>query len=249
MSPSAPVKKAAAKKAASKAPAKKAAAHKSAPKQDLRSAILMAALQHIPFDGWTHDVLQKAGKEVDVNAAELMVMYPAGPTDLLWQFAEMGEAEMLARLNQHKLITMKMRDRIRTGVLCWLEAMAPYKEAVQQALRSSLMPSHAWLSVKSVARLASMIWYEAGDQATDFNYYTKRGLLMAVFGATIIFWLNDQSDDYTKTREFLNQQLDRVLQLGQGIGKVKDLISQAKILPSIFSSLSDTVKSAAKRRA
>ncbi len=252
MPPSAPAKKAAAKKAVTKAPVKKAAAQKPLPKHNPRNAILAAALSHVPFDGWTHEVLQKAGREVGVNAAELMMLYPAGPTDLLWQFAEMGEAEMLAHLNTHKLITMKMRDRIRTGVLCWLAAMAPYKEAVQRALRSSLMPSHALLSVKSIARLASSIWYEAGDQSTDFNYYTKRGLLMAVFGATVIYWLNDQSDDYTKTREFLNQQLDRVLKLGQGIGKVKDLFGQAKGLSGLASHLSglgETVKTATKRSA
>lgn len=219
------------KKSAAKAPAKKAAGKKPS---DPRAAILQAALVHVPFDGWTHQVLQKAADEVGVNAAELMVLYPAGPADLLWQFSEMGETEMLARLTKHKLITMKVRDRIRTGVLCWLEAMAPHKEAVQQALRSSLLPSHGWLSVKSLARLASSIWYEAGDQSTDFNYYTKRGLLMAVFGATVLFWLNDQSDDYEKTREFMGKQIDRVMQLGSGISKLKDLMGQAKVLPDIL---------------
>ena len=49
------------------------------------------------------------------------------------------------------------------------------------------------------ANTVDAIWYAAGDSATDFNFYTKRGLLAAVYGATMLYWLDDRSPDCTDT--------------------------------------------------
>jgi hypothetical protein len=32
-----------------------------------------------------------------------------------------------------------------------------------------------------------------GDNATDFNFYTKRALLAGVYSTTVLYWLNDKS--------------------------------------------------------
>jgi ubiquinone biosynthesis protein COQ9 len=58
-----------------------------------------------------------------------------------------------------------------------------------------------------------LIWYAAGDTATDFNYYTKRGLLASVYGLTILYWLSDTSKGVSQTEAFLAQRLNDVMQI------------------------------------
>ena len=54
------------------------------------------------------------------------------------------------------------------------------------------------------------IWHAAGDRSTDFNFYTKRGLLAGVYAATTLYWLDDRSDDAQATAAFLDRRLAEV---------------------------------------
>jgi len=64
------------------------------------------------------------------------------------------------------------------------------------------------LGLRLVYRTVDAIWYAAGDTATDFNFYTKRALLAAVHGATMLYWLEDRSPDGVDTDAFLERRLD-----------------------------------------
>jgi ubiquinone biosynthesis protein COQ9 len=59
------------------------------------------------------------------------------------------------------------------------------------------------------------MWYAAGDQSTDFSFYTKRATLAGVYGATLLFWLDDRSDDAVETWAFLDRRIAGVMQIPQ----------------------------------
>jgi ubiquinone biosynthesis protein COQ9 len=56
------------------------------------------------------------------------------------------------------------------------------------------------------------MWRIAGDRATDFNHYSKRAILMGVYGSTSLVYLDDTSEDLADTRAFLNRRIDDVMQ-------------------------------------
>src|SRR3546814_5806567 len=56
------------------------------------------------------------------------------------------------------------------------------------------MPQNAPLAAKTLWRTADAIWRAAGDKAVDFSYYTKRATVGAVYSATLLVWLNDESE-------------------------------------------------------
>jgi ubiquinone biosynthesis protein COQ9 len=60
-------------------------------------------------------------------------------------------------------------------------------------------------------RTVDAIWYAAGDRSTDFNFYTKRGLLAAVHAATTLYWLDDRSEGGADTAAFLDRRLTEVM--------------------------------------
>jgi ubiquinone biosynthesis protein COQ9 len=55
------------------------------------------------------------------------------------------------------------------------------------------------------------MWRIAGDKATDFNHYSKRAILMAVYGSTSLVWLDDDSAGFAETRAFLDRRIDEVM--------------------------------------
>ena len=73
------------------------------------------------------------------------------------------------------------------------------------------MPQNALLAAKIGWRSADAMWRLAGDTATDFNHYTKRMTLGAVYASTLLAWLDDESDGLADTAAFLDRRIDDVM--------------------------------------
>jgi ubiquinone biosynthesis protein COQ9 len=74
------------------------------------------------------------------------------------------------------------------------------------------MPQNAPTGLKTGWRTADLMWRMAGDTSTDFNHYTKRMTLGAVYGSTLVTWLDDQSEGWADTAAFLDRRIDNVMQ-------------------------------------
>ena len=82
-----------------------------------------------------------------------------------------------------------------------------------------------------MARTVDAIWYAAGDTATDFSYYTKRGLLAAVYGSTVLYWLGDESEGRVETWGFLERRLEDTMRVRRLGGSIECMLDK---LPSPF---------------
>ncbi len=221
---------------APKKPRKKPAAPKSAaespgaentPPNDtqLKDAVLAAALPHAAFDGFTDTVLTRAGQEAGVSAADLARLFEGGPIGLVAYYSEWADARMEERLAAMDLGAMKIRARIAAAVKARLAVLAPNKEAARRAGALLSLPIHAALGARLVYRTVDAMWRAAGDTATDFNFYTKRGILAGVYGATAMRWFNDTSDDEKATDDFLAARIENVMQFEKFKAKAKEALS------------------------
>ena len=57
------------------------------------------------------------------------------------------------------------------------------------------------------------MWKAIGDPSTDFNFYTKRITLGAVYSSCFLYWLNDESDNAADTWDFLDRRIENVMQI------------------------------------
>jgi ubiquinone biosynthesis protein COQ9 len=69
------------------------------------------------------------------------------------------------------------------------------------------MPQNVPLALRTGWRSADHMWRLAGDTATDYNHYSKRLILSGVYTATLLAWLDDQSEGWTDTAAFLDRRL------------------------------------------
>ena len=191
--------------------------------QQLREAVLAAALPHAAFDGFTDSLLQKAGAEAGVAKTELKRLFEEGPLSLIEFYSSWADTEMEKRLGDLK--TMKIRERIALAVKTRLAVLKPHKEAARRAAALLSLPMHAALGAKLMYRTVDAMWRAAGDTSTDFNFYTKRGILAGVYGSTAMRWFNDTSTDEKITDDFLAARIENVMQFEKFKAKAKDALS------------------------
>jgi ubiquinone biosynthesis protein COQ9 len=195
----------------------------------LKAAVVAAALPHVPFDGFTDKVLTEAAAEAGLDKISVARLFPQGPLSLVEAFSDGIDAEMEQRLAKLKLAQMKIRERIRTAVTTRLELLKANKEAARRAAAFLTLPPHVSMGAKLLYRTVDTIWRAIGDTSTDFNFYTKRAILAAVYSSTLMRWFTDDSENETATQEFLAHRIDNVMQFE----KLKaDIRERAKGWPS-----------------
>ncbi len=199
-----------------------------------RDAVIKAALPNVPFDGWTAKTLAEAAEAAGLRGA-VPRLFPGGAADGVAHFMDMADRMMVEDLKTHDLSALKVRAKVALGVRLRLERWTPHREAVRRALALSPHPAVAGPVLRNWGRVVDLIWRAAGDRSADFNFYTKRGLLAAVYGATVLYWLDDRSDGCANTWAFLDRRIEDVMQ----VPKIKAKIAEGlKAFPNPFSVLS-----------
>ncbi len=182
-------------------------------REEKKDAIVLAAAPHVAFDGWGDEALAQGAQDAGFDANTAKRLFPGGAVDAIAHFATLSDRAMIAAMEKADLQSMRVRDRVIFGVRARLEYLAPHREAVRHGLGILMLPTHAMLMAKITHTTVDHIWYMAGDRSADFNYYTKRGLLGTVYGATVLYWLNDKSENCADTWDFLARRIDDVLKI------------------------------------
>jgi len=180
-----------------------------------RAALIEAMLPNVPFDGWSRAALRAAARRIGLSADEALALFPGGAAELVACFSRWADLRMLDRFESMALEPLRISDRIALAITTRLEILAPWREAVRRALSVLALPRHAPLGLRLLYETVDGIWYAAGDRATDFSFYTKRGTLAAIYAATLLYWVADTSPEFSDTRAFLDRRLSDVASIGK----------------------------------
>ena len=157
---------------------------------DITDRILDAALLHVPFDGWSDASFRAAVADADVDPVVAQGLFPRGAVDLAVAYHKRGDADMLRRIAGADLAEMRFRDRVVFAVRARIEA-AEDREAVRRGTTLFALPPYAPDGARLIWGTADAIWTALGDTSRDFNWYTKRATLSAVYSSTVLYWLGD----------------------------------------------------------
>jgi ubiquinone biosynthesis protein COQ9 len=191
-----------------------------------RDALIEAMLPDVPFDGWSRAALRAAARRIGVPAAEALALFPDGPADFVACFSRWADRRMFDRLESLPLDKLRVPERIALAVNIRLEIVEPWREAVRRALTILSLPQNAPLAMRLLYETVDGIWYAAGDNATDFSFYTKRATLAGIYAATLLYWLEDRSPASADTREFLDRCLADVARIGQARRRLQTAVDR-----------------------
>lgn len=197
---------------------------------EIREVVAPHLAVHAAFDGWTDLAVESAAMEVGVDADLAKLALKGGAMALIDAWIGSIDAEMARRLPPEKLASMKIRERITALVATRLEIAAPDREGQRRAIAIMAMPQNVPASARIGWRSADRMWRLAGDTATDFNHYTKRATLSAVYASTLAVFVNDDSDDFAETRAFLDRRIENVMQFEKAKAQAK---KRSEHMPSL----------------
>lgn len=181
------------------------------PNPDLKTRLLEAAEAHVPFDGWSEATFAAAIADSDVDPVVARALCPRGAVDLAVAYHKAGDSQMVAALTPDVLRDMKIREKITFAVRCRLE-LCPDRELIRRGSTLFALPHLAATGAQLVWGTADAIWNAIGDTSKDINWYTKRATLSAVYSATVLYWLGDESEGQLATWEFLDRRIENVMQ-------------------------------------
>ena len=182
---------------------------------------LQEALAIAAFDGWSEAMAAQACKQAGVRESEYIRACPNGAIDLLDAWMLAADEHMAEHAENITISSLKVRERIKQLVLCRLHYFAEHREAMRRACHLLATPWHMPTNLCMLHRSVDRMWHLAGDNANDYNWYTKRLLLSGVYSSTLMYWLNDDSADFEATQSFLDRRIENVMQVGQWVGKFK----------------------------
>lgn len=181
------------------------------PLERLRRQLALAVGENAVFDGWTAKAVDSAATKLGIDPVQARLAMPKSQAAMIDCYIQEVDRALEASFTPKQLSGMKIREKIRALVWRRLEIMGPAREAVRSALAILAMPQNIPLALRISWRSADLMWRLAGDTSTDFNHYTKRMTLSAVYGSTLIAWLDDQSENWSDTAAFLDRRIDDVM--------------------------------------
>ena len=181
------------------------------PLEQLRRKLALAVGEDAVFDGWTPKAVDSAAEQLAIDPAQARLAMPKTQAGLIDVYIQEVDRGLEAWFTPQRLAKLKIREKIRALVWRRLEIMGPAREAVRRALAILAMPQNVPLALRTGWRTADAMWRIAGDSSTDFNHYTKRMTLGAVYGSTLLVWLDDDSEGCADTAAFLDRRIDDVM--------------------------------------
>jgi ubiquinone biosynthesis protein COQ9 len=183
------------------------------PLEKLRRQLALAVGENAVFDGWSRAALDSAAQQLGLDPVQARLAMPKTQAGMIDVYIQEVDRALEAWFTPERLAKLKIRDKIRSLVWKRLEIMGPAREAVRRALAILAMPQNVPLALRTSWRTADRMWRIAGDTSTDFNHYTKRMTLGAVYASTLLVWLDDDSEGWIETAAFLDRRIDDVMKI------------------------------------
>ena len=179
---------------------------------EIRAKLAPGIAANAAFDGWSDAARDMAAQAEGIDTDIAALAFKDGPVDMIDAWFVHIDGVMLAAVPSERLALMKVRQKITALVEARLDATSIDRESLRRALAILALPQNLAKATRLGWRTVDTIWRAAGDVATDYNYYTKRTILLGVYASTITVFLDDESEGLAETRAFLGRRINGIMQ-------------------------------------
>ena len=80
-------------------------------------------------------------------------------------------------------------------------------------------------SLKTLFNISDEIWYIAGDTSLDFNFYSKRFILMNIYLNSFLYLISQRNRNLNSLENFVEKQIKAILTFGKLKAKFKNSVN------------------------
>jgi ubiquinone biosynthesis protein COQ9 len=147
--------------------------------------VLDEAVRLAPRLGWNAGLVTAAAAAAGLSPADADLLLPHGPRDLAALLSRRHDRAALEVLAAFDPAALKIRQKIRQGVIARLDAAVADREAMRRLAAFLAFPTNLPLALRLVWDSSDLLWRWAGDVATDENHYSKRAILSGILVSTL----------------------------------------------------------------
>lgn len=190
---------------------------------EVRAHLAPILPHHAAFDGWRSEAVAMAAAEGGIDPDIARLAFHDGAMDMIDAWFASVDARMAEALSTEQLAALSIRQRITSLVEARLALLAGDREALRRAISIMAMPQNAVHAARLGWRAADMMWRAAGDSATDLNHYSKRMTLAAIYAATLMVFIDDESDGWAESRAFLARRIEGLMRFERAKARWKSV--------------------------
>ena len=159
----------------------------------IKSIILQKLKKIVSVEGWSEKVLKQLLQN-GVEKSDLVTYFQYDYKELLKYSLEELNNSLEKEINKINIINYSLNKRIKKILMLRFNILNNDKEFYKKTFYHLLIPSNNKIMKSSLYKSVDTMWYLAGDNSTDFNFYTKR-LILAVIYVNALFVLFNKNFD------------------------------------------------------
>lgn len=172
---------------------------------------------------WDAQLIKQVEEECELAHGYADILYPDGIEEIVTAYETLQDQKMLELLIIEE-VPLKVRKKISKALKVRIKNCSS-KIILRKNQSFLCKPENLALATKLAWETCDKIWRYAGDNSTDFNHYSKRGLLAGVYLSAIVFYMNDESEGFIETDNFIDTNLERII----NIANFKNIIKLPKL--------------------
>lgn len=196
--------------------------------KEIQEQILAAMLLTVNQWGWSQEVLDQTTCNLGYPAGMSLVVFPEGLDQVLKSINQYFDQQMIKQFQKKHEITLRTHEKIRMMLQIRLEAMQPYYQSLIKISKYYAHPIRFSIMAKCLWKTVDEMWHLVNDKSLDYNYYTKRGLLYRIHSATLIYWMNQNSDDLIPVLDFMDRKFKNISKFSKLKAKITNILSFSK---------------------
>lgn len=162
----------------------------------------------LPFEDINDKLLEITEVKADLPSGYSLLLFPNGINEVVDFLEEYQDNNMFLQLTKLEQ-PIKIREKISLALKTRIKDISPLVSS--KIATYFACPTNTLFGTKSAFRTCNIIWQYAGDKSLDFNYYTKRGLLLTVYLSAILYYIQDDSENYIETDKFIDESIDNII--------------------------------------
>ena len=192
-----------------------------------KDKIIIQLLKNITEFNDLDDALLKTLSQLKINEDKYyeikQELLPKGLSSLMSELNIIINTKLSKEKKPIRFKSFKINEKIKYFLIRRLmifQSLVNKKKFFKKVLK----PNSILGANKILFKIADEIWFLAGDKSTDYNYYTKRIILMKIYAITFSFFVFDDSKNLEKTKKFLDKEINLFLKFGNLKKKLKNCI-------------------------
>lgn len=190
----------------------------------IRKKILHNSKKIIAEYGWNDNLFYQISKKSKYSISEINSIFPNGYAELIIMYLDEMNFRMTSESKKINLSKLRVHQRIRELIILRLKIMSKEKKLISKTLSSLFLPHNYKLASRRLYKAVDQMWFLAGDNSTDFNYYSKRSILSYIYVTILIHYINN--DNIEQTISLLDKKLKNVSKIPQVKKKINQTISE-----------------------